>query len=147
MEPPSTSAGPRSFWWVKILIDHDTEPTELFSGVTKILLGLFLIAPWSTFASAPKLYGDMAGVPESAWGALLVAVGVGHLFALRDGQIGWRRAAAFVSFLVWVSFGGTFIHTAPTAMIGWILIALSLWLGWVYIHLGIVARRPGVNGS
>lgn len=134
-------------WWAKILIDHDTEPAELFSGVTKITLGLYLLAPWETFAASPRLYADVATVPEQVWGLGLVVLGAGHLAALRGGEVGWRRAAAFGAFLVWVSFGGTFVHTQPTALIGPLMLLLAGALGWVWIRLGILLRYQQIHAT
>ena len=127
-------------WYGRILAEHDTEPSELLSGALKVTLGLHLLWPGQTFAGNTLLYGDMAILPEWAWGMLFVAVGVGHLGALRNGNASWRRWAAFAAFLVWSSLGFTFLHTQATALVGPTFAVLAVSSGWVYVRLGILAR-------
>lgn len=128
-------------WWGRILAEMDTEPAELLGGTAKVLIGAWLLAPWETFAGNPRLYGDMLALPEWAWGCTMVALGVGHLAALRDGYQRWRRWAAFAGFITWSMLGGTFLHTQPTALVGPSFLLLAIAIGWAYIRLGTLA--PG----
>lgn len=135
--------GLASSWWGLILAEHDTEPMELLGGAAKLLLGAHLLAPWQTFVGNVHLYADMAALPEWAWGTALVALGIGHLGALRNGDYGWRRWSSFAGFLVWASLGATFLHTQPTALIGPTLLVFAAGQGWCYVRLGEPSRAAG----
>lgn len=125
----------RQSWWGKILAELDTEPHELSGGLLKIVIGAQLIGPWSTFGSSPA-YADLAILPEFFWGWFLIAIGVAHLLALRSGYLAWRRWACFGGFVIWFSFGATFVHANPTSL-GWVVFAYAgAWQLWAHVRLG-----------
>lgn len=125
----------RASWWGRILDEHDTEPVELSGGVLKVLLGFWLLLPMDSFASSPT-FAVLDVIPETAMGLVLLAVGIGHLLALRDGYVPWRRAASLIGFLIWFTFAATFVWSNPPAM-GWLPFLLSAaGQGWCYIRLG-----------
>src|SRR5688572_6041806 len=109
----------RRSWWGRILAEMDTEPVELMGGGAKIVMGVWLLLPFQSFTSSPT-FAALSVLPEWLWGTFLLCVGLFHLAALRDGYRGWRKWAALVGFLIWVSFGTVFVWTNPPA-IGWVL--------------------------
>ena len=125
----------RASWWGRILAEHDTEPVELSGGALKVLLGCWLLLPLDSFGSSPT-FAALDVIPEAALGFLLLGVGIGHLLALRDGYVPWRRMASLIGFLVWFTFAATFVWSNPPAM-GWLPFLLSAaGQGWCYIRLG-----------
>lgn len=122
-------------WWGLILAEHDTEPVELIGGGTKVLMGCWLLLPWTSFTSSPT-FATISVLPEWVWGLFLLCLGVFHLGALHSGKRGWRQGAAFVGFLVWCSFGTVFVWANPPA-IGWIMfMSVGLAQMWASIRLG-----------
>lgn len=125
-------------WWGAILAEHDTEPMELIGGGTKVLMGCWLLMPWTSFTSSPT-FATVSIFPEWAWGIFLLIVGMLHLAALRADHRVWRQRAAFVGFLVWCSFGTVFVWANPPA-IGWIMfMSVGLAQMWASIRLGMPA--------
>lgn len=119
-------------WWGRILAEHDTEPTELAGGFMKVLLGLWLLSNDTT-----STFSQLTVAPEWLWGVALVAIGVGHWLALRDGYIRWRRAAAMLGFLVWFCLGVTALLVNSSSLGGAIYLSLAVWQGWAYLRLGL----------
>lgn len=109
----------RASWYGAILAEHDTEPVELMGGGTKVMMGVWLLLPFQSFTSSPT-FAALAVLPEWVWGTFLLCVGVFHLAVLRNGDRDWRKWAALIGFLIWVSFGTVFVWTNPPA-IGWIM--------------------------
>ena len=132
-------------WWGRILAEHDTEPTELGSAFLKVLLGVFLLLPLDTFGSS-TVYDFLGLLPEVFWGALLLAVGLLHLAALRTGHWSWRHYMALAGFVVWSCFGISFLlgNRASTGDVVYFLAAVGM--GWVYVRLGIRIRRRMLGG-
>lgn len=124
----------RHSWWGKILAEHDTEPTEVASGVMKVGLGLFLLLPGQTFTN--PVYALLAALPEPLWGGILVVLGVVHILAVRDGSRVWRRRMALAGFLMWCLFTLSFAlgNILNTGCVVYGLLAFGQ--GWCYIRLG-----------
>jgi hypothetical protein len=125
----------RHSWWGLILAEHDTEPTELAGGLMKLVLGSQLILPLDTFATSAT-FRDLTVLPEWAWGALLIVIGVGHLAALRNGNRSWRRWGSGVGFLLWFSLGATFLHASPNSLGAWVFLLAAVGQMWCYVRLG-----------
>lgn len=124
----------------------DTEPVELSGGLLKLLIGFWLLLPLQSFQSSIT-FTALAVVPEWAWGAFLVVVGIGHLAALCDGSPPWRRAASLVGFLTWFTFAAIFVHSNPAAF-GWAAFAvIAGQQGWAYIRLGQLMRFRTLGGD
>ena len=121
-------------WYGAILRDHDTEPTELAGGLMKVVLGAWLLVPLETFGSSES-WAVIQLIPETALGAALLAVGAGHLAALRDGRYRWRYAASLLGFVVWFTFGASF-WVANAATVGVPIFMLAAFgQGWTAIRL------------
>lgn len=122
------------FWWATILASCDTEPVELGGGLLKIALGFWLLLPFDSFASSPS-FVDLAVIPEPLLGAVILAFGCFHLYALRGGCPRLRRTASLAGFLIWFTLAGTVLLTNPPAM-GWItFLAAACGQAWCYIRL------------
>lgn len=126
-------------WWGKILAEHDTEPTEFSGGLLKVLVGAWLLMPWSTFASSPT-FETVEVIPEWAWGSLLVTTGIGHWLALRNGSVRWRRLACLIGFVFWFAFGTTFWIANPRGFAVVVYGLLAAQQGWAYVRLTILQR-------
>jgi hypothetical protein len=123
-------------WWGRILAEHDTEPVELIGGGTKVLMGLWLLLPWQTFAMSDS-YDSIRIIPEWIWGTFLLTVGLLHIAALHSGHRTWRKWAALVGFLIWSCFG-LVLGWANPAAIGWMLfLSVGASLMWASIRLGM----------
>lgn len=104
-------------------------------GLLKIVVGVWLLLPWDTFASS-STFRVIGVAPEWAWGTVLFLVGSGHLVVLRDGSRTGRRRASLIGFLFWFSLGSVFVFSNPPAL-GWLLFMMSaLGQGWAWIRLG-----------
>lgn len=126
----------RQSWWGSVLAEHDTEPTEFSGGVLKIGIGLWLLAPASTFGSSPTFAAMAALMPEAVWGVVLGAVGAFRLAVLRSGRCAPRRVGAMIGFLFWFTLASLFLWSSP-ASLGFPLFALlAAGQGWVYCRLG-----------
>ena len=129
----------RGSWWGQILAEHDTEPTELAGGLLKVVIGGWLLLPLQPF-EASATFTQLDVLPEWAWGLALLAVGCGHLWAVWDGYVPWRRAASMLGFCVWFTLA---------VLAGWFNLAglglplfalLAAGQGWAYVRLrGAVA--------
>lgn len=125
----------RSAWWTLILAEHDTEPAELSGGFMKVAIGAWLLLPFDTFESSPT-FAVFSILPEWLWGGSLMALGAGHLMALRSGNVDQRRHAATIGYLVWFSFAMVFVFTNPPA-IGWLaFLTAGLAQLWCSLRLG-----------
>ena len=125
-------------WWGRILAEHDTEPIELIGGITKVLMGCWLLLPWDTFASSAA-FSVLAVLREQLWGALLILIGAAHLAALYNGHRAWRGWAALIGFLIWFAFACVFVVTNPPG-VGWIMfLSVAFAQMWASIRLGLRA--------
>lgn len=125
----------RSSWWGLILVEHDTEPTEMFGGLLKLLLAGLLLLPYDTFGGA-RVYGLLSVLPESVWAVVLLLFGCVHLLALRHGVRTWRRWMALAGFLIWFTWAISFVLGSPsnTGCVVYLLAALGQ--AWAYTRLG-----------
>lgn len=128
----------RQSWWVKILAEHDTEPSELCSAATKIVLGVQLLFPTSTFQG--RAFDDLRAVPEWALGLILFTIGTAHAYALRDGSVKWRKSATWLGGAIWFLFAITFLHTIPTSFTAWLFVMFFLGSIWCYVRLNWLGR-------
>ncbi len=122
----------RTFWWGRILAEHDTEPTELAGGLMKLLIGGWLLLPHDTTST----FSLLTIAPEWAWGVVMALLGGGHWFALRDGYVRWRRAAAMLGFLVWFYLALTALWFNPASLGFALFSGLAVSQSWVYVRLG-----------
>lgn len=100
------------------------EPTELFSSGLGVLIGLWLLLPWSSFDAAPAMYKGMAqAMPEPGWGILFAGVNtlifgavVWSVFGMNDRE----QTARLVRFRFWMSgvAGLTWVFTAASFAVG-----------------------------
>lgn len=134
-----------SSWWGAILRDMDTEPIELAGGITKLTVGLWLLAPWHTFGGNPALYGQLGALPEWGWGLVLIAFGAHHLAALRHGSLSWRRYASGLGFVVWWSWGLLFLLGQATVLVIPMLWLAALGQAWCSVRL-LGAIKAGAAG-
>lgn len=125
----------RSSWWGLILSEHDTEPTEMFGGVMKLLLAGVLISPQDTFGSA-RVYGMLSALPEPIWGAVMLVFGTVHLLALRHGVRAWRRWMALTGFLIWFTWSVSFILGSPSNTGAVVYLLAAFGQAWAYVRLG-----------
>lgn len=126
--------------FVRKMTETPTWPLEVYLASQALLLGLWLLAPWSTFSALPGAYGRLgAMLPEPAWGAILFGHGVAHfgvlLNALVNRQVDPCRWAALGLILIWGVVLGGFVasnpFTAATPIFGLSIVAAA----WVYYHL------------
>lgn len=123
----------RFSWWGRILAEHDTEPTELSGGLLKVSISLWLLLP---VTSLSPVFGVVALVPELWWSIFLMVVGVGHLAALRNGYVAWRRWGCFVGFFVWCSLGITLYINGAVGLTPLLFLGAGFSQGWCYVRLG-----------
>ena len=124
-------------WYARILAEHDTEPVELFSGTLKAVIGLWLILPFETLRSGGDGAFDRLEIgPEWLWGSIFLALGGGHLLAVRDGSRGWRRAASMTAFGVWFGLASLALWANPYALGFPFFLLLSVQQAWAYLRLG-----------
>jgi hypothetical protein len=118
-----------------VLAEHDTEPTEMFGGLLKLLLAAVLILPHGTFESS-RVYGMLSALPEPVWAAVLLVFGVVHLAAIRGGDRGRRRMMSLAGFLIWFTWAASFFEGTPTNTGGVVYMLAALMQGWCYVRLG-----------
>lgn len=124
----------RRSWWGLILVEHDTEPTEMFGGMLKVLIAVVLLLPLQTF-SGNRVYGMLSVLPEPIWGAVLLVFGVTHLLALRSGNRAWRRGMALAGFLIWFTWSVSFFDGNPSNTGGVVYLLAATLQGWCYVRL------------
>jgi hypothetical protein len=122
-------------WWGRILSVHDTEPSELHGGISKIAIGSQLLLPYSTFAGAPAVYRDFMAIPEPVWGIAFLVAGVGHLAAIRRGARGWRAASSAIGFAFWLVLAFLFFHANAGTLGGVLALGVAAEQGWCYYRL------------
>jgi hypothetical protein len=125
----------KTSWWGLILAEHDTEPTEMFGGLMKLLLAVLLLVPVDTF-NRSSVYGLLSVLPEPVWGAVMLVFGGVHLLSLRHGNRHWRRWMALAGFLIWFSWSVSIFVGAPSSTGGVVYLLAALAQGWVYVRLG-----------
>ena len=88
-----------------ILLQYDPAPLEVFLGGFTGLWGLWLLLPWqpATFAVGPAFRGLAAtGVPEEAWGAAALALGLARLLAVAYDVRAVRARLSLGAFVFWL---------------------------------------------
>lgn len=121
---------------IPILREGDTKMTEAWSGISALVLGLFIL--WPTFAvlAAPAPGRLTAVMPEEFWGAVLLGIGIISLLSLHFNWLLVRRSFVLLQVFVWLFLTGytaerditslTFILFALQASRG-LLFAWRLW--------------------
>lgn len=74
---------------------------EAYLSLQAVMFGLWLLAPWDTFAALPVAYDALMLLPEWVWGMLFTIHGVLHLTALDRGDMRMRRRGTSVTILLW----------------------------------------------
>lgn len=126
----------RSSWWGLILVEHDTEPSEMFGGAMKIGLAGVLAYPNDTFGSTTRVYGMLSILPEPIWAVVLLVFGVVHLAALRSGVRSTRRWTALAGFLIWFTWSVSFFLGNPANTGGVVYLLVACMQAWCYVRLG-----------
>lgn len=91
-----------SLSFTTILRYGDTEPTEVGLGCLSVLFGLWIVVLRATSPDAvPSLYLFAGVAPEWVWGGWFSLLGLARLWAIKYGTVTHRRAAAFVTALMW----------------------------------------------
>lgn len=127
----------RETWWGAILREHDTEPVELSGGLLKVTIALWLLMPVQSLGPA---FGIVSMIPEVWWAVFLLVVGAGHLAALRNGHVAWRRWGSLIGFFVWCSLAITLVVNGAVGLTPLLFLGAGLSQAWAYVRLGSLAR-------
>lgn len=120
-------------WWMRILQEHDTEPTELSGGVLKVTIALWLLGPWQALSPA---FGAVSMIPEIWWAVFLMVVGVGHLAAIRNGHPAWRQWGSLVGVFVWSSLAVSLWVNGVVGLAPLLFLGAAFSQAWCAIRLG-----------
>lgn len=87
---------------------------ELYLALQSVMLGVWLIAPWSAFRSIPRVYDTLGALmPEIGWGVLFLFHGASYMLALDRNSMAWRQRLAIVHVFLWSVVCMAFLTTAP----------------------------------
>lgn len=89
--------------FTRLLFHYNWEVVEIIGGISKILCGIWLMLPFSTFYGTP-IYTSMASVlPEWSWGLAMVIIGAIHLYILGySNSLTLRTRMALFAIMFWI---------------------------------------------
>lgn len=126
-----------------ILLASDFVFTELITGVSLFLWGLWLAIPyWDTFKTTPTFLAlQQLPIPEDIQGLIIMTVGLTVLVALLIEYNTLRIRATFAAMLIWLFLSAMFIgaNVRSTATITYPILALSA--AWAYLRLTVLVHR------
>lgn len=121
----------------KLFFQYDWEIVEIQGATFKIVWGIWLMLPFSTFKDL-AVYDALAKVaPESAWGFIVMTLGILHLMAISSGSIFWRRALILIACMFWIFIAMAFsISRIGSALIP-LTIVIAFFMAVNYLRLGV----------
>jgi hypothetical protein len=122
----------------------DKKHLEFLPAVFELLWGLWIINPWENTFAITSAYRIMAGVmPEWAWGALLLVLGIIQLIVIFRGTLHMRAISSvtclfiFLSLALLIFFGNPASVTIPT----YLIFAICEWFAYTEVLADIKAER------
>jgi hypothetical protein len=107
-----------------LLFSWDPEPMEFFLSATAILLGIWLLLPFSLFGMAPDFFRVMEYIaPEWAWGSVILAMGL-----LQGWGVSWG-SLNFANEEVWGKFRRRRITICFVSLMCWLFLLLTFAMG------------------
>jgi hypothetical protein len=97
--------------------ERKLEAVETLLAVQALILGMWLLAPWSSFGAITGVYDALALVPEGVWGGVFALHGALHLRAIDRGDLDWRRRFTSGIVLLWSMMLMGFLSTAPASTV------------------------------
>lgn len=126
----------------KVLVQGDTAPIEIFASIRIVLWGFWLLLPFNTFDSLPRVYGTMQRIAdETTWGILATGLGLWLLVGVATGDYRWRKTACFFGFLFWFMLGVMHVAHDYRTTIYLQHLANCMVLGWAYIRDSRTSRH------
>lgn len=119
---------------------HDTRSLETASAATLGLSGVILLLPPATFAVNPVAFSAMRFLPETAWGGLLMMIGLAQSYAVARDNADHRRHAALAAVAMYSFLAVLYFIPNPVSlgMVTWSVYAAgNLWALWT------LGRRDG----
>lgn len=80
-----------------LVLNYDTEFTELFGAIASVVWGALVLNPYSNVIDGP-----LRIMPEWIWGSVMAFAGGQQLIALFHGQNDWRKRALFTTSVSWL---------------------------------------------
>lgn len=124
----------------ELLVNHDTEPLELWVAVLTLLWGVCLLNPWfATFSTSLTWRGLAVLAPEWVWGLIFLALGVTKVWIVMAAANGPTRYVAMAGFALWFFLTVQFLIYNPAGT-GWpTFLMVALANGWIYLrHAGVL---------
>ena len=126
----------RSDRFLMYLYGTDSTSLEWLCAAVKTVWGLWLLLPLHTFASAPTVYRVAASLPEWAWGAAFLALGLAQARAWYvDARLRrWRLALAGTA--AWLTWAGLLLigDHRTSALAVWATLAAFQALAAVWLY-------------
>lgn len=118
---------------VRVIHDTSTRSLELQNALAALLVGVLLLLPFDTFATASgyRVFADWA--PEPVWGVSFLGLGAAQLAAvLGDAVVLRRLSAAFLAVLFAVYVVGVALANPISAGIPFVLpqVLGQVWAFW-----------------
>lgn len=96
-------------------IDRRSYMVELYLAIQALVFGLWLLAPWPSFRSIPRVYDTLGLIPESVWGLAFSVEGLVHLWALGTRNMAARRGLTRILTWLWLMVLFGVLATVPTS--------------------------------
>ena len=123
-----------------IIISSDFVFTELYSGVTVLLWGLWVANPYYNTYATSILFQDLANlpVPEDTQGIIVAIIGLLQLIGLFFGNIRIRKITSFSIVLVWLFLSIMFVRANPASTATVIYPMLTIAAIWAYWRITVL---------
>lgn len=81
-----------------ILSECDMEPVQLLFGCIAVIWGVWLLLPFASLPAVGRGFGYMASIlSETAWGWMMIAVGLMQIVPTVIDDLPWRRAGCILA--------------------------------------------------
>ena len=127
--------GDNARWFVDWLLSTDPRPFMVVLGFWTAAWGLWLAIPWSVTFANPIYDAVRFLAPESVWGFVLFAIGVGQIYhAFRP--IRWAALIiTFVATFLWSFIFIAFIVSAPYTTAMPVYGQVVIWNAWLLYRI------------
>lgn len=125
-----------------IITNSDFVFTELYSGVTVLLWGLWVANPYYNTYNTSYLFQGLARLPllEDVQGLLVALLGLAQLLVLFFGSMHVRKVASFSIVLLWLFISVMFVRANPASTATVIYPMLTLAAIWAYWRITVLGK-------